>query len=256
MTRYAVCVMLILGVSASTSRAQPSLSVIGTELVFQADDGKTYRGSDLSGATLHLRLDGKVVDVTISSIEKDDTAPGGSLFLYRFVTKSDGGDEVPLCTPDAAGRTVGFPVSDGHGGFELACTSGAIGKCLRWGYRPWDETPKGPPLRALHAACVRMVRADYGGEGKPTTLEGTVVYVCDRFGVVPCSTKPPLVFEAAWGVKGATCVARPRIPKNISLTELGRQYPRLAGHLGSKGCDPRSAFDDSDALLINRSASR
>ena len=33
---------------------------------------------------------------------------------------------------------------------ELTCTSGAIGKCIRWGYRHWEEQSGGPPLRALH----------------------------------------------------------------------------------------------------------
>ena len=37
-------------------------------------------------------------------------------------------------------------------------------KCVRSGYRPWDEQPGGAPLRALHQACIHMMRADYGGE--------------------------------------------------------------------------------------------
>lgn len=251
----AACVALLLGLCVSSAHAEPSLSVAGTEFVLNAD-GASYRGGDVVGATLHIRVDGKVLDLRIAAVEKDGEVHSGGLFLYRFVTTNEAGEEIELCSPDAKGRSLGFPVSDGRGGFELACTGSAIDKCLRWGYRPWDETPKGPPLRALHAACVHMVRADYGGDGRPTTREGTVVYVCDRFGVVPCAKKPPLTFEAAWGVTGATCVARPRIPRNASLARLRKQYPKLDGHLGSKACDPRTAFRDSRALLINRSVAR
>lgn len=255
MIRHIAGVALVLGLAATPASAQPSLTVDGTEFVLQTEDGKTYRGSDLVGATLHVKVGDEAMDLRIDAIEKDGAALGGALFLYQFMTRNAAGGEVPLCMPDANRKTVGFPVSDGSGGFEITCTSGAIGKCLRWGYRPWDETPTGPPLRALHAACVRMVRADYGGDGQPTTIEGTVVYVCDRFGVRPCSKKPPLEFEAGWGVNGATCVARPRIPKIVALGQLGRRFPKLEGHLGSKRCDPRTAFRDPDTLLINRSAS-
>ena len=36
--------------------------------------------------------------------------------------------------------------------FELACTAGVRGKCVRWGYRPWvaDEL-------ALYGACTRKI---------------------------------------------------------------------------------------------------
>jgi ADYC domain len=118
---------------------------------------------------------------------------------------------------DAEGRSLGFPVPDGRGGFDLACTSGAVGKCIRWGYRLWEEEPGGPPLRALHQACLHMTRADYGGDGQATTRDGTVIALCDRAGVRPCRDRMPMEFEAAWGVDGAVCVARPRIPENISL---------------------------------------
>jgi ADYC domain len=64
---------------------------------------------------------------------------------------------------DAEGRSLGFPVPDGRGGFDLACTSGAVGKCIRWGYRLWEEEPGGPlgeryprlKARLGAAACTR-----------------------------------------------------------------------------------------------------
>ncbi len=53
---------------------------------------------------------------------------------------------------------------------------------------------------------------------------------------------------------GAVCVARPRIPSLISLEELARRYPRLAGRLGPAACDEDKARRDPAALLFDRSA--
>jgi hypothetical protein len=118
-----------------------------------------------------------------------------------------------LCDPDATGRSRGFPMPNDRGGFDLTCTSGAVGKCIHWGYRPWEERPGGPPLQALHQACVHMARADYGGDGHGMTRDGTLIFFCDRFGIYACELGALMAFEAGWGTDSATCVARPRIPK-------------------------------------------
>jgi hypothetical protein len=241
--------LVVSAAAASSVQASPSLRVDGTELIVTTD-GRSYKGVDLVGSTIRVSIGGDAVDITITAVEKDEAA---ALFLYRFVTKDAHGNLAALCKPDAAGKTLGFPVSDGRGGFELACTGSAVGKCVRWGYRPWDEVPKGPPLRALHTACVHMLRADYGGDGHPTATGGTVVHVCDRFGVKPCGKDAPLVFEAAWGERGATCVARPRARATVKLEELGRRYSNLKRRLGSRACTARTAFSDPRALLLNRS---
>ena len=64
--------------------------------------------------------------------------------------------------------------------FALICTGGAIGKCVRWGYKPWRSGPDGVALWDYHQACVRMVRADYGGDGVGHTRDNTPVDVFDR----------------------------------------------------------------------------
>ena len=139
------------------------------------------------------------------------------------------------------------------GGFELTGTSGAIGKCVRWGYRFWEEKPGGPPLHALHQACIHMTRAEYGGDGSTFTRDGTIIYMCDRFGVRPCVENGPMQFEAAWGVDGAVCVARPRVAEITTLEALAEKYPGLASHLGANACREESAIRDPAALLFNRS---
>jgi hypothetical protein len=232
--------------------AQPGLTAAGTELVLTTATGRILRSADLVGATLSVVTAGRKLEITIAGVEEDRDAVGGRVLLHHFVAKGEGGRDVDLCTPDASGRGLGFPMPDGQGGFELTCTSGAIGKCIRWGYRPWEEWPGGPPLAALHQACVHMARADYGGDGRASTREGTLIHWCDRFGIHSCVDGPaPAPFEAAWGRDGATCVARPRIAANVTLAQLAARYPRLKPHLGPAACNEDGAMRDSTALLIN-----
>jgi hypothetical protein len=238
---------------AAPAMAQAPLSVDGTEFVLTTRAGRTLRSADLVGATLSIAAGSSHVEVTIRNVEEDPYAVGGRVLLHHFVVTDDAGRQADLCTPDAEGRGRGFPVPDGRGGFELTCTSGAVGKCIRWGYRPWEEQPGGPPLAALHQACVHMTRADYGGDGSAGTREGITVYVCDRFGVRPCHQDAPLRFEAAWGQDGAVCVARPRIPDIAALDQLAERYPRLKARLGPAACNEERALRDGAALLLNRS---
>jgi hypothetical protein len=98
-----------------------------------------------------------------------------------------------------------------------------------------------------------MVRADYGGDGKSATREGTLIYLCDRFDVLSCQPTPEFVFEAGWNAAGASCVARPRIPDLATVSALAERYPRLAGKVGTAACDEERALADPATLLINRS---
>jgi hypothetical protein len=246
-------VICLAGVSPAMAASQAALTVEGTEFVLTVGDGRILRSQDLVGATLKIGTGNDQHEVTIAGVEEDSHAFGGRLLLYNFLIKDRNGQEIDFCTRDAEGRSRGFPVPDGHGSFTLTCTSGAIGKCIRWGYRLWEERSGGPPLRALHQACVHMVRADYGGNGEVNTKEGITIYVCDGFGVRPCERDAPLAFEAAWGQNGAICVARPRIPEIVSLPQLAERYPRLKPRLGPDTCTLDTAMRDPSALLFNRS---
>ena len=43
-------------------------------------------------------------------------------------------------------------------GFTLTCATGAQGKCVRFGYKPWKTLSNGVVLADYHQACVRLVR--------------------------------------------------------------------------------------------------
>jgi len=247
---------VLIAASAAVSSAQAQLTVDGTEFLLATPEGRTLRSADLVGTTLKIQIERREIDIEIRSVDEDSSAVGGRVLLHRFVAKDGTGNSVDVCTPDAQGRRLGFPVPDGRGGFELTCTSGAVGKCIRWGYRPWEERPGGPPMRALHRSCIHMVRADYGGDGRPSTRDGTLIDIGDRFGIRSFHRDLPMTFEAAWGVDGAVCVARPRIAEKGSLEQLAAAYPRLADHLGPDACTEESAAHDREALVFNRSYSR
>jgi hypothetical protein len=235
-------------------RAETLVRVEGTEFVLTTAEGVTLRSADLQGATLKIRIAGRDIPVRVERVEEDADALGGRVVLHHFVVRKENGITVDLCEPDAEGRSLGFPVPDGRSGFELTCTSGAIGKCIRWGYRLWEDSLGGPPLQTLHQACVRMVRADYGGDGQTMTRDGIPIHVYDRFGVRPARRNIAMAFEAAWGADGALCVAHTRVPDKISLEQLGARYPRLRSHLGPVVCTEDDALRNPKALLFNWSA--
>lgn len=228
------------------------LQANGPELVLSLDDGRILRGGDLIGVRFILAGPHGKIQVQIVGFIEDKTATGGSIPLYSLSMSVPDGSSDNFCRPDARGRQAGFPLPDSVGGFNFTCTSGAEGKCVLMGYRPW-EILDGVPMRDLHRACVHMLRADYGGDDQPTTRDGTSVDVFDRFGVQKSEKADGMQFEAAWGHDGAVCIAHPRIAQNVTLEELAGRHPRLTGRLGPENCNLETMQSEPRALLFNHS---
>jgi hypothetical protein len=240
--------------------AQPSIAKIevsGTAFRITLSDGSEKQGTELAGAVLVFNIDGKQVRIRIAAVMAD--ANDNAVLLHDF--RIDGTD-APLCSPDPYGKQLGFPLfgrtaPDGRfldaspGVFELICTSGAQGKCARFGYHPWEGAPDGRPMREYYDACVRMVRADYCGDGRAWTRDGTIIDMWDDQGIQKPDTQndQAFSFEAGWKPDGAVCVAHTRIPENITLDKLKASCPRLAT---TPTCDEASARA-TGALLFNRS---
>ena len=98
-----------------------------------------------------------------------------------------------------------------------------------------------------------MARADYGGDGQASTRNGTLIDIYDRFGIQRPQRDVAMSFEAAWRLRVQCAFARPRIPENVSLEELGKRYPHLKHQLGQETCTEENAMRDPRALLFNRS---
>ena len=254
----------LLSVAAGASAAAAQVRSVNVEdgtFRITLEDGTVIAQDSLPGTVLALGDgSGRQRTIRIDAVERDRRDPTGEVVLYTLSEPDPGGGWHNLCEPDPDGRRLGFPLP---GAFApdgrympssrrllITCTGGAEGKCIRFGYKPWRQTPGGTSLGPYYNACVRLVRADYCGDGVGHTRNGTPIDIFDRIGIQRDEPAPGMRFEAAFGPDGAVCVRRTRLPDLLQLSVLGAACPRLAGHTG-EACD-KSAH----ALLFVRSAGR
>ena len=225
--------------------ATSSLTVEGSAFVLRLADGRVLRGAELAGAIVHVAIGGgRVAPLRIASVTPDPENP--TVLRHQFETSDGAEGWKNACPPNAAGETWGLPVAlaEGHPGRDgeitVSCISGVVAKCVRWGYPPWSRGPGGEDLAPFHAACVRMARADYCGDDRPHTKDGTSIDNYDDLGIQKrgAADDPTYVFEAGWSPQGAVCVAHPRWADQATLQTLHAQCPRLAA---IPHCDEASA---------------
>jgi hypothetical protein len=262
-------VSIIIGFWAGSAWADRivSIGVEGTQFRISLESGRLLWSADLIGTILDLTLPGGTIGrVRIERVEKDPEDQGGDIFLHRFLVAESPNSWVDLCDPDASGARWAFPLrgqwdSEGRrtsdSGFTLICASGVIGKCVRFGYKPWKTTQEGASLAAYHAACIKAVRADYCGN-RGTTRDGQPIDIFDVLGIQrPDEMQGSLAmpFEAAFSEAGAVCVAHTRVPENVTLDALAAECPRLAGRLGPQACTESEAVSGrySPAMIFIRS---
>lgn len=251
--RFITAFLVIVSGSAGAGEPPSAVSVHGTTLRVAAGDGRIVEGKGLAGAILTIKFDGVPVRTRIASVIEDPQLPGGEVLLYDLQIIETDGSERPLCNPDPDGKRLGFPLAgrtDESGalqqaeGFEFVCTAGAQGKCVRFGYGPW-QSKSGQSLRNHYNACVRMLRADYCGNGTSFTRDGTMVGFGDQIGITSFSTKvegaAKFRFEAGWDANGAVCVAHTRIEDLATLDSIQASCPRLKDKVGIAGCSPEKA---------------
>lgn len=231
------------------------LSVEGTAFVLRLPDGRVLKGAELQGAIVQLASDdGQITPLHLKSIQPDPKDP--EILRHEYETPDGKGGWKPACQPNFYGETWGFPIMlpKGHPGRDgvitLTCSSGAVGKCVRFGYKPWSKGPHGEDLTPYHAACVRMVRADYCGDGQTHTKNGTSIDLYDVLGIQKQEPNDAdFAFEAGWAPGGAVCVAHTRWSHVVTLAELPQSCPRLAQ---AETCDEATARSKG-ALLFNSS---
>jgi hypothetical protein len=238
-----------------------SVEADGSEFKAILSDGRTLRSRDLVGATLVIAIKGQGIRVRIDAVERDPDARNGTVWLHTLSGQTAGGAWQNLCDAGPDGRRQGFPIAgrpraDGMlepaepGVFELACTSGALGKCVRFGYLPWAG-PDESRLRGLYNACIRMVRADYCGDGTATTKDGQQIDIYDDHRIQTPENVAAMDFEAGWSADGAVCVRHVRVKENVSLESLVAACPRLKDRVGPT-CSEETARR-LGARLFNRS---
>jgi len=181
-----------------------SIATSGPPLAGAALVGSRWTGHLSDGRTLMLRIDAAA----------QGSSPNDDLWSYQ-VSALTGTTWWPVCR-DAAGApgfadsvhgtwnlAQGVPGGGAYhptdSDFTLACRGSAVSKCIELGYKPWSGA--GRPL----AACTRAMRAEFCGDGRPFTVDGTLVNIYDIGGVLPDGVA--WAVEAEWTADGAGCVS-------------------------------------------------
>jgi hypothetical protein len=185
--------------------------------------GAEVAGAGLTDARLRAVLDcaggagSRPLSARIAAAYRDPRRPSVEAWLYRVEILDADGRPAPACAPDEDGETGALAMAGvwdargGHvdrpGAVTFACAEAAVAKCVRWGYGP-------DPGDELLAACTRMARADYCGDGHSETRKGTEIDLWDSRGrVARGAPRGGASFEAAWSRDGAVCMSHPRWPK-------------------------------------------
>jgi len=256
------------GAAAQSPPVLQSIEAEGTQFKVTMSDGRVLRSPQLVGATLVIAMGGNTARVRIDAVERDpedtrkDLPASDAIWLHTFSVVGPDSSSQNVCMPGPDGRRQGFPLAGRSspqgsfepaqpGVFELVCTSGAQGKCVRFGYRPWSHTTDGTPLHDAYNACIRMVRGDYGGTGQPFTKDGMRIDVYDRLSIQSPENDVADAFEAGWSPGGAVCVHHVRVKENTTLEALEAMFPHLKGRTGAVCTE---AFARSQgAIVFNRS---
>jgi len=248
-----VLLCVAVGLSVRPAVAEPatplSVAVDGTQFQVTLSDGRILRSPQLVGAVLTVATGGKTIRLRIDSVGPDPGDPtmgirsSAAVFLYSFSVEAADGTWSNPCEAGPDGRRQGFPLAGraredgtiapaGPGEFAITCTGGAEGKCVRFGYHPWENLPDGAPMLPVYNACVHLIRADYAGDGSATTRNGQPIDIYDVFGIQAPANDPAMRFEAGWTPEGAVCVNHVRVKDNATLADIETHSPALAGRVG------------------------
>lgn len=214
-----------------------STELQGSELIGH-EHHHTFRGEDFAGARLEGRSDtGRNVKLMITDV----IPPTGGSDVWHYMVEYKDLDHhwYPLChdanlTGFAAIAVDGwwnYQQGTNHGGdksvdgdhFTFACPLiGAIGKCVDAGYEPWDDA-----LEQDHEACVRLLRADYCGDGISHTTNGALVNIYDNDGIQ--GDTETWTAEGEWDADGARCIT-PHIREAMPVTCYDQKLDPTCGN--------------------------
>jgi len=213
-----------------------SLRPVGTEVQSLRLEGGHLAASPAGKQVVGLVLqgkssDGKPVEVAICGAESSPEDPEMTWYSIEAWNAVAREWENPCVAVDRAQHPRALAVrgvwdasgarKEEEGSFTFACETGAITKCIRWGYKPW-ASHNGQPLTELHQACTRMARADYCGDGRTHTHQDTVFDIYDTVALNARTTEASALwdpargsFEAAWGPDGALCMSHTRDGRTV-----------------------------------------
>jgi hypothetical protein len=210
---FLLTVILVFSVSAFLAMAKPSVS---TPIPASTPAKVPPQASDLIGTEI-IGFDeqGYQYNFQIREVEVDPLDPQQEIELYTVFYQDEDQTWQNLCQADESfpAKAIALQGSwdrtgayvGGQDKVSFSCVNGALAKCVRMGYKPWKSF-NGIPLRNYHQACVRMVRADYCGDGVGHTKNGTMINVYDKLKINVPDPPKKMTFEAAWEPNGASCI--------------------------------------------------
>jgi hypothetical protein len=175
--------------------------------------GATFQASLYSGEKLSIRI----AEIASLSGENSD--------VFTYDIRLDREDKHPVCgyEPDGttAKRALLVPGSwdklgawSNTGAVTNACRQAAIAKCVEFGYKSWKGHAD------THHACVRMLRADYCGDGQTHTVDGTLIKMFDKATFQKRTADDvPWPVDAEWNADGAICFNAHRGTKAPACSE-------------------------------------
>ncbi|WAS98873.1 ADYC domain-containing protein [Nannocystis punicea] len=212
------------------------LGVVGDAFVLRDASGAVLAGPALVGTRLYLGLNGQpFATVMIASHDRvarwADGAP--DVDAYGLVYIDGNHIERNVCTgyhnsPRApialvlGGETYDMDAKEVRPDpeqqwFSIACAGSAAAKLSLLGYGP--QSSKTTPAR--RQATLKMITADYCGDGHSYTVDGTPIQWENVTGTVGLTAEPAAI-EAVWTADGALCLDEAR----IAGTEIDCTLPR------------------------------
>ncbi|MCR9160936.1 MAG: ADYC domain-containing protein [Nannocystaceae bacterium] len=212
--------------------------------------GGDIEGHALVGWTVRIKVPGQGVEEVLiyNYAEVPDWTDNGDpvpTFGLSLPHQADGGvnlcpgmdvDETSVVFLDGETYDLSMP---GAGAVKstpdvatLACRGHALAKMKLLGYDP--GSPYTQTSAEERAATLRMVTADYCGDGHPHTVLGTAVDWTDYAGHVQYDpSRMGQKVEAEWTEAGASCFNRPRVPGTQPSCSLPLCPDEFGGHDGS-----------------------
>lgn len=232
-------------------------------LVFKdAAMGTSYKGPDLVGIEVAGSLsDGSMRSLRFAAYDAA-TVPGINMYLVKYVDSGesvcgdrDGQPIWAAILPQIFDETTGNEIASDPNKFTFSCRFGAIQKCQEIGYlkngsgiEKKNGVDKIRRLNDYHASCVKMLRADYCGDGLSHTFDGTNVNFYDHLlngnkATTATDGQDGFYLESEWDIDGAHCLNITRwMPSTLSGISMNKSSVNPDWEYVRLNCPARFAF--------------